>query len=105
MIRFSGRIPAGIGHTWIKQFMRVYSVISAASDSLKPLRSAIMKELRPRGGNLRVLFVFDPRRTAILLLGGDKTGRWQSRYNEAIPRADDLYDEHLAMLKAEGLIP
>ena len=36
---------------------------------------ALMKELRTRGGHIRVLFAFDPRRTALLLLGGDKTGR------------------------------
>ena len=42
------------------------------------------------------------RRTAILLLGGDKTGnnRW---YDENVPRADALYDEHLATLKKEKL--
>lgn len=73
-------------------------------DTISRSRHANMKELRPRGGNLRVLFAFDPRRVAILLIGGDKTGRWQSWYDEAIPKADDLYDEHLAILKAEGLI-
>ncbi len=41
-------------------------------------------------------------RTAILLLGGDKTGnnRW---YEENVPRADALYDEHLATLEKEKL--
>ncbi len=63
-----------------------------------------MKELRPRGGNLRVLFAFDPRRAAILLMGGDKTGRWQAWYAEVIPIADDLYDEHLETLRKEGLL-
>ena len=64
-----------------------------------------MKELRPRGGNLRILFVFDPRRIAILLLGGDKIGRWQAWYEEAIPIADRLYDEYLAELRREELLP
>ncbi|HEY7030378.1 MAG TPA: type II toxin-antitoxin system RelE/ParE family toxin [Thermomicrobiales bacterium] len=73
-------------------------------DSLTASRHANMKELRPRGGNLRILFAFDPRRSAILLLGGDKTGRWGRWYREAIPIADDLYDEHLETLKKEGLI-
>jgi hypothetical protein len=54
-----------------------------------------MKELRPHGGHMRVLFAFDPRRMAILLMGGDKSRRWSSWYAEAIPAADALYDEHL----------
>ncbi len=36
-----------------------------------------------------------PRRQAVLLLGGDKSGRWSGWYVEAIPRADDLFDEYL----------
>jgi hypothetical protein len=51
----------------------------------------------------RVLFAFDPRRTAILLIGGNKTGkgRW---YKEFVPIADRLYDEHLETLSREGLL-
>jgi hypothetical protein len=47
-----------------------------------------------------VLYAFDPRRAAILLIGGDKTGndRW---YDEYVPLADRLYDEHLAELAGE----
>jgi len=52
-------------------------------------------------GRISILFAFDPRRTAILLLGGDKTNQWEQWYRDNIPRADDLYDEHLATLKAE----
>jgi hypothetical protein len=74
-------------------------------DTIHSSRHAHMKELRPRGGHLRVLFAFDPRRSAILLLGGDKRNRWDSWYPEAIQAADSLYDEHLATLKREGLIP
>jgi hypothetical protein len=50
-----------------------------------------------------VLYAFDPRRAAILLLGGDKTGndRW---YQEHVPVADKLYDEYLRQLEREGLI-
>ena len=73
-------------------------------DTLARSRHPNMKELRPRCGHLRVLFAFDPRRTAILLLGGDKSGRWAAWYREAIPKADDLYDAHLETLKQEGLI-
>ena len=61
-----------------------------------------MKELR--AGTTRTLFVFNPLRNAILLLGGDKSGKWNDWYKTAIPRADDLYDEHLESLKKEGLI-
>lgn len=60
-----------------------------------------MKELRPPRGNLRVLFAFDPTRTAILLIGGDKTGQWQEWYVRMIPEADRLYDEHLAEIERE----
>jgi len=64
-----------------------------------------MKELRIQhaGRPPRVLYALDPRRTAILLLGGDKTGdaRW---YERLVPIADRLYDEHLDTLKREGLI-
>jgi hypothetical protein len=51
----------------------------------------------------RVLYAFDPRRTAILLIGGNKTGddRWYDKY---IPIAEDLYEQHLATLKKESLI-
>lgn len=71
-------------------------------DTIRGSRHANMKELRPPGGNLRVLFAFNPRRTAILLIGGDKTGRWQEWYDEMIPAADDLYDLHLRELEREG---
>ena len=38
---------------------------------------------------------FDPRRQAVLLIGGDKAGKWQAWYEKAIPLADDLFDEYL----------
>jgi hypothetical protein len=64
-----------------------------------------MRELRiqHKGSPYCVLCAFDPRRAAILLLGGNKTGkdRW---YEETIPLADKLYDRHLAQLREEGLI-
>ncbi len=73
-------------------------------DTVKSSRHANMKELRPRGGYLRVLFAFDPRRMAILLIGGDKSNRWQAWYREFIPIADALYDEHLDTIRKEGWI-
>jgi len=70
-------------------------------DTITGSRHPNVKELRPRGGYLRVLFAFDPRRTAILLIGGDKEGQWTAWYEQLIPIADQLYDEHLATLKQE----
>lgn len=68
-------------------------------------RHANMKELIvSRSGALRVLFAFDPRRMAILLLGGDKSGEWSEWYESAVPQADDLYDAHLKELRDEGLL-
>jgi hypothetical protein len=51
----------------------------------------------PAGKPLRVFYAVDPRRTAILLIGGDKTGD-KRFYDRMIPVADALYDEHLAEL-------
>jgi len=73
-------------------------------DSVKFSRHHNMKELRSIGGNLRALFCFDPRRTAIVLLGGDKTNDWAGWYHRNIPLADDLYDEYLDEIRKEGLI-
>ena len=71
-------------------------------DVIQASRHANMKELRPRGGNIRVMFAFDRRRTAILLIGGDKTGQWESWYEEMVPIADRLFDEHLRAIEKEG---
>lgn len=61
-----------------------------------------MRELRiqHQGAPYRVLYAFDPGRVAILLIGGDKTGndRW---YEENVPVADRLYDEHLEQIERE----
>lgn len=72
---------------------------------IKSSRHVNMKELRTSQGDaMRVLFAFDPRRHAILLIGGDKSGQWKQWYRTAIPAADDLYDTHLAELADEGLL-
>lgn len=72
------------------------------ADTVRGSRHANMKELRVQhaGRPYRVLFAFDPRRRAILLLGGDKTGKpdW---YEHSIPVADKLYDEHLRAMERE----
>ena len=74
-------------------------------DSIKGSRHHNMKELRSGGGNLRALFAFDPRRRAVVLVGGDKTGNWKGWYMRNIARADRLYDEHLRGLGKEGPWP
>ena len=65
----------------------------------------VMRELRAQSGGrpIRVFCAFDPRRTSILLIGGDKTGN-DRFYEEYVPVADDLYDDHLEELRKEGLI-
>jgi len=75
------------------------------ADTLKGSRHPNMKELRTQcaGTPLRTFFAFDPRRSAILLIGGDKTGD-KRFYDKMIPIADDLYDIHLKELRKEGLI-
>jgi hypothetical protein len=56
---------------------------------------------------LRVLFCFDPRRVAILLLARDKSqdAMWNAWYRVAVPEADRLYDGYLAELREEGQLP
>jgi hypothetical protein len=65
-----------------------------------------MRELRIQTGGkpIRVFYAFNPVRTAILLIGGNKTGD-KRFYKKMIPIADRLYDEHIAELKREGRIP
>ena len=75
------------------------------SSGIDDSKHSHMRELRIQhaGKPYRVLYAFDPRRTAILLIGGDKTGndRW---YKEFVPIADALYDQHVEELKKEGKI-
>jgi hypothetical protein len=77
--------------------------------SVHQSRHSNMKELRSDRA-LRVLFAFDPRRAAILLVGGDKspddpsTPAWNAWYEHFVPIADKLYDVHLGELRDGGLI-
>jgi len=73
------------------------------SSGVKGSRHEHMRELRvqSKGKPLRVFYAFDPRRTAILLIGGNKTGD-KRFYKRMIPVADRLYDEHIEELKKEG---
>ena len=75
------------------------------SSGVNGSRHGHMRELRVQSGGrpLRVFYAFDPLRSVILLIGGDKTG--DSRfYEHYIPMADRLYDEHLEELRKEGMI-
>ena len=75
------------------------------TSGIRGSRHTNMRELRvqSRGRPFRIFYAFDPRRTAIILLGGDKTGddRFYTRF---VPLADQLYDDHLAELRREGLL-
>lgn len=74
------------------------------ADTLKGAKHANMKELRADTADqvLRIAFAFDPKRTAILLVAGNKVGVSQKRfYKQLIDEADDLFDKHLAKLKAK----
>jgi hypothetical protein len=73
-------------------------------DSVVGSVHANMKELRPGSSGrseLRILFVFDPARRAIMLVAGDKTGLWNKWYRTSIRKADQLYSEHLKNRKQE----
>lgn len=76
------------------------------ADRIAGSRIHNLKELRCRSDetHLRVLFVFDPRRVAILLLGGDKAGTWSAWYPPAIREAESLYEEYLEELRSESLL-
>jgi hypothetical protein len=73
------------------------------ADTLKGSKHANMKELRAdtAGQRFRIAFAFDPRRSAILLIGGDKAGVGQTRfYRQLVSKADRIFDEHLAQLES-----
>ncbi|SJM45198.1 hypothetical protein CZ774_01970 [Frigoribacterium sp. JB110] len=73
-------------------------------DTVASSRHRNMKELRPGSAGrseLRVLFAFDPERSAIMLIAGDKAGNWTHWYKKNIPMADDLFDNHLRRSKGD----
>src|SRR5580658_7468206 len=75
------------------------------ADTVRQAQFPKMKELRTqsKGDPLRSFCAFDPRRTAILLIGGDKTGD-DRFYERMVPKADRLYTTYLEELKSEGLL-
>jgi hypothetical protein len=70
------------------------------ADTLKGSTVPNMKELRVQhvGRPLRIFFAFDPRRAAMLLIGGDKTGN-NRFYEEMLPKAEAIYRQHLRELE------
>ena len=74
------------------------------SSKVTTSRHAGMRELRTQSGGrpLRTLYIFDPSRTAILLIGGDKTGndRW---YEQFVPVADRIYQQYLDELRKQHM--
>jgi hypothetical protein len=70
-------------------------------DTVKGSRYLNLKELRPNQ-TLRVFFAFDPRRTAVLLIGGDKAGKTKRFYRQMIAKADSIYEAHLRRIKEDG---
>lgn len=72
------------------------------ADTLNGSKHSNMKELRGKtpGAVLRVAFAFDPRRTAVILAGGNKNGISEKRfYRSLVSMADTLFDGHLSVLK------
>ena len=72
------------------------------ADRIHHSRLANLKELRPGSAGrseIRILYIFDPRRNAVLLVAGDKAGHWEAWYRTAIPLAEQRYEDYL---KDEG---
>jgi hypothetical protein len=74
-------------------------------DTIKGSTLPNLKELRPGSvgaSEVRLLFVFDPQRQAVILVGGDKAGKWRGWYRTAIPLAEAAYADHLDRIAKEG---
>jgi hypothetical protein len=68
-------------------------------DRIKGSKRHNLKELRPGSSGsseVRVLFIFDPQRQAVLLVAGDKSGAWSQWYRRNIPEAEARYERWLA---------
>ncbi|THV42287.1 type II toxin-antitoxin system RelE/ParE family toxin [Glycomyces buryatensis] len=68
-------------------------------DTLKGSKLPNLKELR--SGSNRILFAFDPWRCSVLLVAGNKAGKWNQWYKEAVPLAEQRYDRYLTDRRAE----
>jgi hypothetical protein len=92
-----------LNKTDLEEVTRVVDMLEAMGTRLPyPYSSSIqgstvaLRELRVQsaGRPLRVLYAFDPKRQAVLLLGGDKTGDGRF-YQRLVPRAEQLWKEYL----------
>ncbi len=74
-------------------------------DTVTSSRIANMKELRPPSSagrsEVRILFVFDPWRSAVLLVAGDKSGQWKQWYQTVIQQAEQFYEDYLGEREKE----
>jgi len=70
------------------------------SSGVEASKFSHMRELRiqSHGDPIRVFYAFDPRRVAVLLIGGVKAGKAKRFYKQLIPKADKLYEQHLKSL-------
>jgi hypothetical protein len=72
-------------------------------DHIKGSNFNNLKELRPRGTSIRVLFIFDPMRNAVMLVGGDKSNNWKSWYSQNIKIAEERYRKYLKEVNGQFL--
>ena len=78
------------------------------ADRVHHSRLSNLKELRPGSAGrseIRILYVFDPRRNAVLLVAGDKAGKWEAWYRRAIPLAEQRYEDYLKQLAGQRPLP
>jgi hypothetical protein len=113
VVNVTGEFEAWLGalkHREQKAVLQVVKLLQAAGIGLgEPYSSALkgsrhpLRELRPKRGAspLRIIYAFDPRREALLLLGGDK-GDDKRFYERAIAKAEQLWDAHLAQIEKES---
>jgi len=113
-------IETGLVEEWIKsldphslkQVVAALDILEAEGptlgrplvDTIKGSRHKNMKELRHGSvgaTELRILFIFDPERRAILLVAGDKRGKWSEWYRRNVPIAESRYDAYLRELRNE----
>jgi hypothetical protein len=101
--------PDPVSHQLVNQAILVLEQHGPAEgrplvDTITASRIANMKELRPPSAGrseIRILLVFDPWRSAVLLVAGDKAGQWDKWYCTAIPRAEQLYENYLTERRKE----
>ncbi len=100
----------GLSHRDQKAVLQVVKILEQVGIALgSPYSSALkgtrhpLRELRPKSGAspLRIIYAFDPKREALLLLGGDK-GSDKRFYERVIPRAEQLWEAYLRALEKEG---